>query len=195
MSRSCSQPAGVGFSTAPNGSYPETLAQASPDFSLFMSQFVNRFPQYFQHGFYVAGESFAGRYIPRYAADIVQKQRQKAPGAVAANLTGIILVDALVDEMYTYLGEYEMFCSDHPVVLRFNDSACDAIAAASVQLEQLGRACQLTYDVETCDMSSDYGRGVVNRFLRELVTTKRQSPYDRERQERKQIPSSSRTCH
>ncbi|UKZ55704.1 hypothetical protein TrVGV298_009528 [Trichoderma virens] len=175
------QPAGVGFSTpADDGSYPVTLAEASDDFTAFLTRFVNQYPQYFQHGFYIAGESFGGRYVPRFTADLVRRQLSGAPDALPVQVRGIVLANALVDGTYSLLSHYELFCTDGPTadLLRFNATVCDAIAAAMPEAERLQRVCQATYDPILCQAANEFGHNNLYKYFQEQVDALKHSPYD-----------------
>ncbi|PKK52363.1 hypothetical protein CI102_6816 [Trichoderma harzianum] len=161
--------------------FPVTLAEASDDFAAFLTRFVKQFPQYFQHGFYIAGESFGGRYVPRFTADLVRRQLAGAPVAFPVQVRGIVLANALVDGTYSPLGHYELFCTDSPTadLLRFNATACDAIAAAMPEAERLQRVCQATYDASLCQAAIEFGQRNLYKYFQAQVDALKHSPYDR----------------
>ena len=64
------QPAGTGFSYTEN--YERTDEDIANDFHLFLSKFFDRYPQYKENDLYIFGESFAGKYIPSIANNIVK---------------------------------------------------------------------------------------------------------------------------
>ncbi|KAI1126222.1 alpha/beta-hydrolase [Nemania abortiva] len=173
------QPAGAGLSTAAGYSAPITLAQGTVDFGVFLAEFTARFPQYFNRGFYVAGESFGGRYAPRYVTDIVSAQLDGERGALPVKIDGLILVDAFVDGVSHMMGHYELFCTDeYQELLRFNDTACASIAAAVPRAEYLLSVCQESQDPHDCDIAVQYaGVNIANYFIEE-VEKGRYSPYD-----------------
>jgi cathepsin A (carboxypeptidase C) len=163
-----SRPVGVGFSTVQDPeSSPLTLANASIDFSNFLAAFTYRYPEYFHNGLYVAGESFGGRYVPRFVSDLAKKQLAGAPDALPILIKGIILVDALVDAAYPYLGLYELFCKDGPAsqILRFNDSACSEMAAAMPEAERLQRICQSCDEPGACADAETFGNKHLYKFF------------------------------
>lgn len=174
------QPAGVGFSTAESGFMPDNLDEASRDFQVFLAEFASRFPEYLSRGLYIAGESFAGQYVPVYVADILRKQLSGAPEALGVEIPGVVLVDALVDGAYVTLGFYEMFCTDRADVLRFNETACEEVAAAMPEMEKLARWCQATGDAYACATAQGFGSANIFKFLQEEVDARRRSPYDSE---------------
>ncbi|KAH8887247.1 alpha/beta-hydrolase [Thozetella sp. PMI_491] len=173
------QPAGVGFSTAGGDSAPVTLGEASDDFSAFLVQFVHAFPEYFRQGLYIAGESFGGRYVPRFTADIIHNKALGKFNNLALEIKGIALFNALVDAMYTLLGHYELFCTDHyQEILRFNRTACAEISAATTAAETMKENCQTTLDPAVCRAAQEYATENIYKFFQEEVDALRHSPYD-----------------
>ncbi|KAK5111393.1 hypothetical protein LTR85_012167 [Meristemomyces frigidus] len=173
------QPAGVGFSTITGEEFsPVTLDEASVDFATFLRIFTLQFPDYFSAGLYIAGESFGGRYVPRFTADILRQQISRAVDALPVQVKGIALFNALVDGTFTALGHYEMFCTEQADILHFNETACDAIAAAVPETERLQRLCQATYDPYVCAAAHSYSDDNIYKYFQEEVDALRRSPYD-----------------
>lgn len=173
------QPAGAGLSTAAGDSAPITLAEGTVDFGVFLAEFVARFPQYFRHGFYVAGESFGGRYVPRYVSDVVSGQLEGKPGAPRVRIDGIILVDAFVDGISHMIGHYEMFCTDeYQDLLSFNETTCASIAAAVPRAEYLLGVCQESHDSQDCNAALVYASANIGKYLQGEVDRGKYSPYD-----------------
>lgn len=166
--------------TGDNPVYPVTLDEGSIDFSAFLALFAHQYPTYFDHGLYIAGESFGGRYAPRYAADILRKQLARSPDALGLAVGGVILVNALVDGIYPSLGNYELFCTgEWQDMVRFNETTCRALAAAMPEAEKLQHLCQATYDPYVCMIAYSYVEENIERYFKEQeVDTERHSPYD-----------------
>lgn len=82
-------PAGVGFSYSNTSSdYAKTGDNSTADDSYtFLVNWLERFPQYKTRDFYIAGESYAGHYVPQLAYTIVS--RNKNPNQMRINLKGI----------------------------------------------------------------------------------------------------------
>ncbi|TRX88446.1 hypothetical protein FHL15_010636 [Xylaria flabelliformis] len=173
------QPAGSGLSTAAGDTAPITLAEATVDFGVFLFEFVARFPEYFDHGFYVAGESFGGRYAPRYVADTVSDQLNQAEDAFPVKIDGIILVDAFVDGISHMIGHYDLFCTDeYQDLLRFNKTTCASIAAAVPRAEYLLGVCQKTHDPQDCGVAVLYAQVNIEKYFHDEVAKGKYSPYD-----------------
>lgn len=77
-------PVGVGFSTG-NTSYNDT--QTTLDSFAALTKFFQGFPEYLNSDFYIAGESYAGVYVPNLAAYIAQHPESgiKLKGILAGN--------------------------------------------------------------------------------------------------------------
>ncbi|WFC97385.1 carboxypeptidase D [Malassezia yamatoensis] len=83
------QPVGTGFSYVQNDGYAKSLTQVGEEFLIFIRNFVTEYPEYDrkrhnEHGpggavdVYIAGESFAGEYIP-YIANKILSVGRSAP--------------------------------------------------------------------------------------------------------------------
>ncbi|KAI0832723.1 alpha/beta-hydrolase [Trametes gibbosa] len=80
------QPAGTGFSYAPSNKFDHELPEASAHFVEFLRNFYRVFPEYKDVDAYIAGESYAGQYIP-YFADAILNSKLNIPlkGAAIGN--------------------------------------------------------------------------------------------------------------
>ncbi|OBZ70493.1 Pheromone-processing carboxypeptidase KEX1 [Grifola frondosa] len=80
------QPAGTGFSYTSTNHYLHDLPEASSHFIEFLHNFYKVFPEYRTIDTYIAGESFAGQYIP-YFADALLSSNLNVPlrGAAIGN--------------------------------------------------------------------------------------------------------------
>ncbi|KAF8076754.1 pheromone-processing carboxypeptidase KEX1 [Lyophyllum atratum] len=70
------QPAGTGFSYTSTDRYIHTLSEASVQFIEFLRNFYQVFPEYKNVDTYLAGESFAGQWIPAFADAILESSLQ-----------------------------------------------------------------------------------------------------------------------
>ncbi|ETO15492.1 serine carboxypeptidase III precursor [Reticulomyxa filosa] len=70
------QPPGTGFST---GLVDTTEVEIAQDMYAFLQNFMKVFPQYFNNGFYVFGESYAGHYVPAITYEIFQENQSGNP--------------------------------------------------------------------------------------------------------------------
>nr|XP_050024146.2 lysosomal protective protein-like [Dermacentor andersoni] len=68
-------PAGVGFSYDPTGNYASDDTKTTRDNYLAVLDFFDKYPQFKQNDFYIAGESYAGVYVPLLAQLFLQNPR------------------------------------------------------------------------------------------------------------------------
>jgi serine carboxypeptidase-like clade 1 len=83
-------PAGVGFSYAdtPGGLIQNDTTNAIDNLNAII-QFFQGYPEYLQNDFYIAGESYAGIYVPTTAYNVYQYNKQNP--SKAFNLKGILV--------------------------------------------------------------------------------------------------------
>ncbi|OEL13409.1 Serine carboxypeptidase-like 27 [Dichanthelium oligosanthes] len=100
-------PAGVGFSYS-NSSldlYTAGDAKTALDSYTFLVNWLERFPQYKYREFYIAGESYAGHYVPQLAQIIYEKNKGIQNPTI--NLKGFMVGNAVTDDYHDYLGTFE----------------------------------------------------------------------------------------
>jgi carboxypeptidase C (cathepsin A) len=176
-----SQPAGVGLSTIEDPEQsPTNLDDASADFSAVLDVlFHDIFPQFRSNPLHVAGESFGGAYVPAFVADIQKclfaKRRSNQR---ALNVSGIILLNALVSNKYASSSHYELFCREDSSPLRLNATSCAAMAEAIPECERLQEVCEVTLNSNICLAALMFCTDRIYSFFNEEVETHRRSPYD-----------------
>ncbi len=67
------QPVGTGFSYTKKNEYVKDVLQGGKHFVQFLEKFMQVFPYYWKAEIYMAGESFAGIYLPYYAQAILDR--------------------------------------------------------------------------------------------------------------------------
>ncbi|XP_071729974.1 serine carboxypeptidase 1-like [Rutidosis leptorrhynchoides] len=101
-------PAGVGFSYSNTSKdYITGDVQTAKDSYKFLINWLERFPEYKPRDFYIAGESYAGHYIPQLAQLILDNN--KITNQTVINLKGIALGNAYVDDETENTGMFEFF--------------------------------------------------------------------------------------
>ncbi|CAL9044094.1 unnamed protein product [Musa banksii] len=117
-------PAGVGFSYSNTTSdYDKSGDQkTAEDAYVFILNWMERFPEYKGRDFYLAGESYAGHYVPQLALTILQHENRSA-SAAAINLKGIAIGNAAIDMESDNRGMYDFFWT-HALI---SDATVDAI--------------------------------------------------------------------
>uniref|UniRef100_A0A0D6R2B7 Carboxypeptidase n=1 Tax=Araucaria cunninghamii TaxID=56994 RepID=A0A0D6R2B7_ARACU len=92
-------PVGVGFSYSNTSSDLKELGDkiTAEDSYTFLINWFQRFPEYKSREFYIAGESYAGHYVPQLAEVIYDRNKGTSKDKVI-NLKGIMVGNAVMDE-------------------------------------------------------------------------------------------------
>ncbi|WFD27680.1 carboxypeptidase D [Malassezia nana] len=91
------QPVGTGFSIVDNDAYAQSLQQVADEFVMFLRGLSQRYPEYTNDtDVYLAGESYAGQYIPYIAKTLLE-----TPNAPFA-LSGIMIGNGFIDPRTQY---------------------------------------------------------------------------------------------
>lgn len=118
--------------------------------------FTKTFPQFRQNQLHFAGNSYAGHFIPGMVADISRRQREGVPRTAPKPFDSIILFNGVLYYAATFDGSiYDHFCSPDSHV-RFNSTACEAIASLLPECERLQAQCLATYDENICRTSTEF---------------------------------------
>ncbi|KAK4607882.1 hypothetical protein RGQ29_001626 [Quercus rubra] len=104
-------PAGVGFSYTNTRSDLNDSGdkRTAKDALVFLIRWMSRFPQYKHREFYIAGESYAGHFVPQLAEKIVEYN--KALLQPILNLKGFIVGNAVFHNYYDEIGTIEYWWS------------------------------------------------------------------------------------
>ncbi|XP_020575744.1 serine carboxypeptidase 24 [Phalaenopsis equestris] len=97
-------PVGVGFSYTNTSSDLKKSGdeRTAEDSLIFLIRWMERFPKYKHRELYIAGESYAGHYVPQLAKKIVGYN--KASSEPFINLQGFIVGNAVTDNNYDSFG-------------------------------------------------------------------------------------------
>ncbi|GMY08739.1 serine carboxypeptidase-like 27 [Fagus crenata] len=100
-------PAGVGFSYTNTTSdlYKAGDQRTAEDAYTFLVNWFERFPQYKHRDFYIAGESYAGHYVPQLSQIVYQ--RNKGIQNPVINFKGFLVGNAVTDDYHDYIGTFE----------------------------------------------------------------------------------------
>lgn len=100
-------PAGVGFSYSNDTTdlYNAGDRRTAEDAYTFLVKWLERFPQYKHRDFYIAGESYAGHYVPQLSQMV--HWRNKGIVKPALNFKGFIVGNAVTDDYHDYIGTFE----------------------------------------------------------------------------------------
>ncbi|CAN0859680.1 Serine carboxypeptidase-like 20 [Linum grandiflorum] len=92
-------PTGVGFSFIHNTTlYSSTDTQTASNTHKFLLKWLKVFPEFRSNPFYLAGESYAGVYIPTLAAQIVQGIKARVEPVI--NLKGYMIGNGVTDKEF-----------------------------------------------------------------------------------------------
>ncbi|PHH85535.1 hypothetical protein CDD83_288 [Cordyceps sp. RAO-2017] len=127
------QPVNTGFSHS--GGDVTTTAAASRDVYALLTLFFHQFPQYAHQDFHIAGESYAGHYIPVFSDDILAHPDRNI------NLKSALIGNGLTDPLTQYRYYRPMACGGggHEAVL--DPAACADMDAALPECQRRIRAC------------------------------------------------------
>ncbi|CAA7389447.1 unnamed protein product [Spirodela intermedia] len=100
-------PAGVGFSYSNTSTdlYSSGDRRTAADAYQFLVGWFDRFPQYKHREFYIAGESYAGHYVPQLSQVIYRKNKGIQNPAI--NFKGFLVGNAVIDDYHDYVGTFE----------------------------------------------------------------------------------------
>ncbi|KAF2119847.1 Alpha/Beta hydrolase protein [Lophiotrema nucula] len=142
------QPVNVGYSYS-SGSVSNTVA-AGKDIYALLTLFFKQFPEYAKQTFHIAGESYAGHYIPVFASEILSHKKRNI------NLSSVLIGNGLTDGLTQYEYYKPMACGDGgwPAVL--DDGACQAMENAYPRCAGLIENCYNSESVWSCVPASIY---------------------------------------
>ncbi|KAH9471981.1 hypothetical protein Pst134EA_002609 [Puccinia striiformis f. sp. tritici] len=113
------QPAGTGYSFVNIGDDVRELAEAAEQVVVFMKNFYKVFPEFSKIDTYLAGESFAGQYIPYFAQAILDT------AALSTPLMGLIMGNPWLNPKIQYLS-YLDFAYEKGLIVKGTSSAKEA---------------------------------------------------------------------
>ncbi|KAI7745952.1 hypothetical protein M8C21_011758, partial [Ambrosia artemisiifolia] len=145
-------PAGVGFSYSNKSSDYQNMGDKSTaaDNYVFLLNWLERFPEYKERDFYIAGESYAGHYVPQLAQTIIYYNMKHNKTLV--NLKGILIGNAIINDatdfkgMIDYLGSHAIisdetafaihkYCNFTPNAFSQSDRCIDAAKDIGYNIE------------------------------------------------------------
>ncbi|GAV72249.1 Peptidase_S10 domain-containing protein [Cephalotus follicularis] len=93
-------PVGVGFSYTNNSKDLNVLGDqvTANDSHAFLISWFNRFPSFKSHDFYIAGESYAGHYVPQLA-DLIYERNKRASKDSRINFKGFMIGNAVINDL------------------------------------------------------------------------------------------------
>lgn len=119
-------PAGIGFSYTNTTSdlYTTGDQRTAEDAYAFLVNWFERFPEYKHRDFYIAGESYAGHYVPQLSQLVYEKNKGIRNPII--NFKGFLVGNAVTDDYHDLIGTFEYWWT-HGLI---SDSTYHALRAA-----------------------------------------------------------------
>nr|KAJ3420241.1 Cell death protease [Polyrhizophydium stewartii] len=173
------QPVGTGYSFSEQGEFRRTLKDVTSDFVAFMTHFFQVFPEHQRSELVLAGESFAGTYVPYFATELLRLNKESG---AKFRLSGIIIGNGWIDPVRQY-ASFVPFALKHDLLHgsylqiakekaekcmdlmekaeRVHYNACEAIMEQILNESQSGyRPCLNMYDIRLRDEKINEGCGI-----------------------------------
>ncbi|CAG8460190.1 6145_t:CDS:2 [Cetraspora pellucida] len=165
------QPVNAGYSYGDNVSDTFTAAY---DVYAFLQIFFQEFCQYANLDFHIAGESYAGHYIPTIASDINKYNNidDGIENRININLKSILIGNGLFNALveHEYLSKMACNSSYGPVL---NNSACNQMRRDYIHCSELTEKCFDSKNVTNCVTAQNCFDGMF-----QLYKTSNRSVYD-----------------
>ncbi len=158
------QPVGVGYSYSKTEQKVYTTEEAARDVYAFLRVFFSAFDRFRSNDFYMAGESYGGRYIPIFASEVADRNHDIERAALKAgkkpsrdeliNLKGVLIGNGLTDVSKQMSGYYDMTCTRRGGVAPIlSIDTCKRMANWVPKCRKLlAEHCVESYNPDACDM-------------------------------------------
>ena len=158
------QPLNVGYSYGEGVS--DTVA-AGKDVYAFLALFFKTFPEYADLDFHIAGESYAGHYIPVFAKEIIEHSSgksvehfpeefsvmsvsERAAKAPKINLKTVLIGNGLTDPLVQYEKYPDMACGKGGYEAVLSPTECQAMEDSYPRCASLIQSCYNSQSAWTC---------------------------------------------
>ncbi|UZJ54524.1 hypothetical protein CBS101457_003844 [Exobasidium rhododendri] len=161
------QPVDVGYSYSRYGIHTYDTDTGSKDVYAFLRIFFNAFEKFQDNDFVITGESYAGRYIPRYASQIIDQNKkiidkanrsgEKAKKGDLVNLKKVAIGNGLTDVQVQTPSYYDFTCTRKggvdPIL---SIETCKRLRTWRDRcLKWIKAECRDTYDSDGCMTSAN----------------------------------------
>ncbi|KAG6005766.1 hypothetical protein E4U21_007717 [Claviceps maximensis] len=157
------QPVNAGFSYSRNNT--NTSSAAAEDMYALLTLFFHQFPEYAKQDFFIAGESYAGHYIPAIAHEILSHKVRNI------NLKGLAIGNGLVDPLIQYSYYRPMVCGQGGYKAVLSPRDCQRMKSAEPECLGYIKQC---YDEGAADICA----AAQNFCTVDLLTVYRGNMYD-----------------
>ncbi|KIJ64661.1 hypothetical protein HYDPIDRAFT_90311 [Hydnomerulius pinastri MD-312] len=152
------QPIGVGFSYADYGEAVSTTEEAAKDMAAFVAIFFENFSQFKGRAFHMAGESYGGRYIPVFAAEVYdQNAKLVEAGVTPINLQSVMIGNGMTDYYTMWPSYVDMQCTNASVFPISSISTCVRMKQALPRCQKWTmESCINQFDSLSCGAARDF---------------------------------------
>ncbi|THH05832.1 hypothetical protein EW145_g4513 [Phellinidium pouzarii] len=152
------QPIGVGFSYHDFSDSPSSSEEAGLDVAAFSAIFFETFSKFKGRNFHLTGESYAGRYLPVYAAAIYDQNADLiAKGLTPINLKSIMIGNGATDFLYLMISYYDMQCTSAGIAPVQPISTCVRMKQTIPRCDKMYKAaCVEHFDLIDCRAAFDF---------------------------------------
>ena len=171
------QPVNTGYSY---GDGVGSTVAASKDIYALLTLFFKQFPEYSKQDFHIAGESYAGHYIPADASEILSHPNTNI------NLKSILIGNGLTDALNQYPEYVSMACGEGGYPAKVSESTCRSMRNSIPNCKEAIQSCYDSGDARTCTSASQRCRSLTSPYYRTGL-----SPYD----VRKECESDNGLCY
>jgi cathepsin A (carboxypeptidase C) len=142
------QPVNVGYSYSSNG-VSNTVA-AGKDIYALLTLFFHNFPEYAEQDFHIAGESYAGHYIPVFTTEILKHKDRNI------NLKSVLIGNGLSDPYTQYAYYRPMACGQGGQKAVLSESECQSMDNALPRCQSLIKGCYDSGSAWSCVPATIY---------------------------------------
>ncbi|KAH8556379.1 serine carboxypeptidase [Umbelopsis sp. PMI_123] len=115
------QPVGTGFSFANTDSYVKNMTEMAISFNTFLDLFFEVFPERATNELYIAGESFAGTYIPYIAQQLLQQN--KVAGTTKYDIRGLVIGNGWISPLHQYEASFDFSVRENLLTGQYKSTA------------------------------------------------------------------------
>lgn len=151
------QPVGVGYSYT-GGEEVKNTATAAKDTYVFLELFFQKFPQFLKNKFHIAGELYAGHYIPQFASEIINQADR------SFELSSVLIGNGITDSLIQYAYYRPMACGEGGYPQVITDEQCDRLDSQYPKCKLLTQLCYNSPSALTCVPSTVYCEGMMKPY-------------------------------
>ncbi|KAJ7073301.1 serine carboxypeptidase [Mycena belliarum] len=170
------QPIGVGYSYADYGETVGTTEEAAKDIAAFIFVFFEHFSKFKGRTFHMAGESYGGRYVPVFAAEVYdQNAKLAAAGYTPINLASVMIGNGITDFYQQMSSSFDMLCTAASVPPTLDIASCVRMKQMIPRCEKrLKASCVDTFDAVDCAAAADF----CGTHIEQPFSLLERNPYD-----------------